>query len=168
MSSLFDSPKSQFEKLALSKTRFGDASVVATEQISPGEFVLQFYGEQLRGAEIEDFSHALQIGPDLYLDASGLLDDFVNHCCDPNCVVAKEGSRIVLRARREILSGEEITFDYATTMLDDPTTFECRCGADNCRGVLVTLPKLRFKERAALEAEGLIPQFMLDFIESES
>lgn len=40
---------------------------------------------------------------------------FLNHDCDPSCDVQVKGGRIHLVARRNIRSGDELTFDYATT-----------------------------------------------------
>jgi uncharacterized protein len=59
--------------------------------------------------------------------------DYVNHSCDPNCGIV--GS-VLLVARRRIAAGEEICFDYAMTDTDDYDEFECRCGSEQCRGVV--------------------------------
>jgi len=55
---------------------------------------------------------------------------FINHSCDPNCGLVGMGTGV---AMRDIVTGEEITFDYA--MLDNEEyDFPCHCGASNCRG----------------------------------
>jgi D-alanine--D-alanine ligase len=60
-----------------------------------------------------------------------------NHSCSPN--TAYEGLDIV--ALRDIAKGEELTLDYAS-FLDDQhmEPFQCRCGADNCRGLITGIP----------------------------
>ncbi|MFN8522125.1 MAG: SET domain-containing protein-lysine N-methyltransferase [Chloroflexota bacterium] len=54
----------------------------------------------------------------------------INHSCDPNAWV----TGLDLHARRPIAAGEEITMDYATMYAEPLVTFECRCGANICRG----------------------------------
>ncbi len=43
----------------------------------------------------------------------------------------------MLIALRPIEAGEEIRFDYSTTMSDDHWTMECRCGEPICRRVVL-------------------------------
>jgi SET domain-containing protein len=45
---------------------------------------------------------------------------------------------ILLVALRAIEAGEEITYDYAATMHDDPWEMKCNCGALECRGTIRT------------------------------
>ncbi len=56
--------------------------------------------------------------------------DYMNHSCAPNCGV--RGSVVVV-ARRDVASGEELTFDYGTTDTDR-WTLDCQCGSAACRG----------------------------------
>ena len=62
---------------------------------------------------------------------------FVNHCCEPNCetrLVTVAGTRrIVVYAKRLILPGEELAYDYKFP-LDDQYQIPCHCGAKRCRG----------------------------------
>jgi len=58
---------------------------------------------------------------------------FVNHSCTPNACGA--GMRDV--ATRAIDAGEEITVDYVAEQVPG-LRLQCNCGAQNCRGVLVT------------------------------
>ena len=58
-----------------------------------------------------------------------------NHACAPNAESVGIHGRIWLRARREILKGEEITYDYGYSFRDEPVA--CHCGADACAGVVV-------------------------------
>lgn len=54
---------------------------------------------------------------------------YTNHSCDPN--IAIQG-QIVFVAMRNIVPGEELTHDWATT--DDlDYVIECNCGSPNCR-----------------------------------
>ena len=53
----------------------------------------------------------------------------LNHSCDPNLHIV---GQITFRAMRDIVPGEELTFDYATGD-DDDWEMECGCGSTNCR-----------------------------------
>lgn len=63
---------------------------------------------------------------------------FMNHSCDPN-TWSLFGDDDIMVARRDIQPGEEVTYDYATTQVDMPLHFECRCGSANCRGIVTNL-----------------------------
>jgi hypothetical protein len=39
-------------------------------------------------------------------------------------------------ALRDISSGEELTLDYADLLNEESETFDCQCGAKNCRGTI--------------------------------
>jgi len=61
--------------------------------------------------------------------------DFVNHSCEPNA--GFKNSSISLVAMRDILAGEEITFDYAMSECIvglKGNEFDCDCGTSACRG----------------------------------
>ena len=69
----------------------------------------------------------------------------INHSCNPNSEMVNEEDRLFLFALRDMLPGEEITFDYGydvSHFLDHP----CRCGAPGCVGFIVSRsqwPQLR-------------------------
>lgn len=104
--------------------------------------VLSFGGEALARHDVADFSRCLQVGADRWLGPSGGMDDLVNHSCDPNCgLYLREGS-VQLVAIRDLEADEELTFDYSTSMRDEPWSMECECGAIRCRGVIEEFARL--------------------------
>jgi hypothetical protein len=79
----------------------------------------------------------IQIADDLFIGPRELEERegamiFSNHSCEPNIGVQ---GQIVFVALRQILPGEELTHDWATTD-DDDYTLECRCGAPTCRRIV--------------------------------
>jgi hypothetical protein len=79
----------------------------------------------------------IQIADDLFIGPRELEERegamiFSNHSCEPNIGVQ---GQIVFVALRQILPGEELTHDWATTD-DDDYILECRCGAPTCRRIV--------------------------------
>jgi SET domain-containing protein len=107
--------------------------VFASKPFPKGAEVLQFLGDVRDVSEFSDLTHALQIGPREFLSASGGIDDYVNHSCQPNCGIRDDEGRIILVALRPISRNEEISFDYSTTQSGGFWTMECQCGAPGCR-----------------------------------
>lgn len=56
-----------------------------------------------------------------------------NHSCDPNTAII--GMNVY--ATRDIEQGEELTLDYAVLLNEETESFQCHCGAANCRGVVM-------------------------------
>lgn len=85
-------------------------------------YTLQLKGNAFRRAIVDP----LQIGVNEYLDLEKPYI-FINHSCNPNAGIRGKNE---LFALINIQTGEEITFDYSTTVDE---TFLCQCGARNCR-----------------------------------
>lgn len=117
--------------------------VMAAREIHNGDHIMHFTGHPLSFAETKktkEESFNLQIGQDqyLYLDEPYRL---INHSCDPSCGVTPG---LDLVALRDIRKGEELTYDYSTTMLENSWTMQCSCGSPRCRKEVrdfTTLPK---------------------------
>lgn len=64
----------------------------------------------------------------------------MNHSCDPNCEMEKWNVnglwRMAVFAKRDILPGEEITYDYNFSLFNTDQGQECKCGSQDCRGVI--------------------------------
>jgi SET domain-containing protein len=107
--------------------------VFTEEPIAAGTFIIPFTGPFLHYKDTTPETYALQIGPDLYVGASGNFDDYVNHSCEPNCGLKIDGTTVKLHAIRDIQPGEELFFDYSTTMDEDDFEMTCWCGKPSCR-----------------------------------
>lgn len=106
----------------------------AKQDIIVGETIMIFVGEVidfdtaiLKAPQYE--GDPLQIDKNIYmnLEAPGR---FANHSCDPNAGVRND---VELIALKNIKAGEEIYFDYSTTMDEDYWEMQCGCGSVNCR-----------------------------------
>lgn len=120
--------------------RFRTICFLEGEEIPVEEMVKRVNKGILKGSD------PLGIDDDLYIQLKELPRTF-NHSCNPNAFIRKKNELIALK---NIKKGEEITYDYSTTMNDDEIKVEgfwkakCKCGSDNCRGIIdqfKTLPK---------------------------
>lgn len=117
--------------------------VFTTKARNRGEEVVKLFGPIIDSsaaiAKGEKERDPLQNGENSYIDLEEPMRS-VSHSCNPSCGV-RDGNRLI--TLRDLAPGEEITFDYSTTMDEDRWTMECTCGAFECRGVVkdfVTLP----------------------------
>jgi hypothetical protein len=102
---------------------------------------------------------ALQVGPETFLAEDPehpRMDDFINHSCDPN-VGFTEGT-LILFALREIQKGEELFWDYSTSINEAGWKINCACGAENCRGAIQSYCDLPKPEQSRLQ--GIILAYL--------
>ena len=62
---------------------------------------------------------------------------FINHSCDPNCVVYTLRGKIWVLALKDIQKDEELTYNYNFSFNDDYEDYPCSCGAHNCIGYIL-------------------------------
>jgi SET domain-containing protein len=128
--------------------------VFATRPIHAGEQLVALEGWHARTADLDDAWFAMQLGPDLWLCSHGdSLDDCINHSCQPNAGFTTGAP--VLFALRDSAAGEEITWDYSTSLSEPGWTLECRCGTPSCRGTVRSWPELSDTDRARLRPIAL-------------
>ena len=61
---------------------------------------------------------------------------YINHSCDPNCESDIIKGRIWIIAIRDIVKGEELSYNYGYD-LDSYEDHPCRCGSYNCTGYIL-------------------------------
>lgn len=128
--------------------------VFATQPIASGERIAEVQGWLAAGNELDENWFALQVGPDLWLCSDGeSLDDCINHSCDPNAGFVT--GKPVLHALRAIAAGEEIAWDYSTSLAEAGWTLDCCCGAARCRKIVRSWWELRDEERRRLRPMAL-------------
>jgi uncharacterized protein len=87
---------------------------------------------------------------------------YVNHSCGPNSKIVKKNRKLFLVAIQAILNGEEIVFDYSTTLAsNDIWSMKCNCGSDMCRGVVKRFSLLPKNLRERYIQDRIVPQFIL-------
>lgn len=116
--------------------------VIATQDIAVGTIVQKFDGPIVKYEDVP-IEERCYVG----CQADGLCTipltcaRYINHSCDPNCLISPHGDVLAVRLIKE---GEEITFDYVTisrkefeqnpqAFFWDPVwSFDCQCHAPNC------------------------------------
>jgi uncharacterized protein len=135
--------------LEVRKTTHKGRGVFATQFIPAGTRVLAIEGQRYRAGDVPPESFAMQVDDDWWICSDGqTLDDCVNHCCEANCGFLKNDP--VLYALRDIAAGEELSWDYSTSICYADWSLECLCGSKNCRGVILPFDRLTAEQQARL------------------
>lgn len=129
------------------------AGCFALDDIPKGTRVLEYTGERITKDEGDDrydgrpFTYLFGVGDgDVVIDGHGMAM-FVNHSCDSNCETDEEDGRVYIESIRDIVAGEELTYDYC--LYDGEDEAPCHCGSSNCRGSMYSPEWLRKMRRAA-------------------
>ncbi len=120
--------------------------------IRKGQFIAEYVGEVIDAKEMTKrmTSHGrgisklymMQLGNGKFLDArnKGGVTRFINHSCDPSCVLehwrVERDTRCAIFALKDIEAGEEVTFDYQWQHRPGRARTKCLCGTQKCRGTL--------------------------------
>lgn len=135
--------------------------VFASRDLAPGEIILAIEGPIIDFAETKRRGPrecmAIQIGPDQYIDTKppGV---FVNHSCEPNAGIRQNQNLVALR---KIRPGQEIRYDYSTTMEEDSFAMQCLCGAPTCREWIRDFSTLPRSLRERYLAQDIVMDFIL-------
>ena len=135
--------------------------VFANKQFEPGERILTFSGRRIDQRDpihlTDEGANLLQTGKHTYIfpNPPGL---YVNHSCNPNAGVNK-GRRLI--ALKQIEAGEEIRFDYSTTMDDGLWRMECRCTHMNCRQEIRDFCELPADIQDRYVLAGVVPKYLV-------
>ena len=112
----------------------------ALDWIPKGSHIATFGGpiltaEQFSLQTADVRSRSIQIERDSFITGPPHREpgDTINHSCEPNCGM-RNATQIV--TMRDVLEGEELTYDYAMSDISDYDEFRCGCGAQFCRGTV--------------------------------
>lgn len=142
--------KRQYASVRVIQTEKKGYGLVAASDILENLFVYEYVGEVIDEktfrARMVDYDrrnlrhfYFMMLAKDAFIDATekGSLARFCNHLCLPNAYVDKwvvgDKLRMGIFAKRRILCGEEITFDYNVDRYGAQSQ-QCHCGESNCMG----------------------------------
>lgn len=145
-------------------------AVYAGQAFTAGQTIVPFTGTLWDRASLPETlqdatDRYVQIERDRFLGPSGQVDDLINHSCDPNAGLQFGGTGPVLVALRPIAVGEEVQWDYSTTILDHQWSMRCKCGAAICRGVIGDARDVPDGVLARYGAAGILPPYVAEAIE---
>lgn len=99
----------------------------------------------------------VQIDYDTYIDLKEP-GRSANHSCNPNSGIVKNS---ILIAIEDIFAGEEICYDYSTTMMENYWTMVCKCGSKDCRGVIKDFHLLPETVKKRYLKLGIVQEFIV-------
>ena len=153
--------------VVIGRARIG-RGVFAARSFRRGETVLGIEGRVVNYMRLWDregsrfAANCIRFGPETYLDPGDGPAGFLNHACNPNTAIAKSANRLFVVAARRIAQGEEIVFDYSTTIGDDDVwRMRCKCGDASCRRLIRNFGSLLLERRAHYLANGFVPPFIV-------
>ncbi len=117
--------------LRVGKSRTG-RGLFALEAIPKGACVIEYIGRPATPKQMEE-----NTGKYLFWTSAKTMIDgnirentarYINHSCRPNCEVDQKGKRIFIFAKRRILPGEELFYDYGDEYYEQYfSRGRCRC-----------------------------------------
>ncbi|XP_078663656.1 uncharacterized protein LOC144906854 isoform X1 [Branchiostoma floridae x Branchiostoma belcheri] len=110
----------------VSRADINGKCVIANTNIKAGTHLFTLYGDKQRQPTL----YTIQVASHAHIHPEGKLI-FVNHSCSPNTQFQFSPSWD-LYAARDILPGEELTFDYTTTEWQMAQPFQCSCCSTKC------------------------------------
>lgn len=153
----------------IKKTKNKGKGVFALRSFQKGELVHIFSGDRLTSKKIDLRIHAgletcddpLQISRTIYIDLDELSRS-INHSCNPNCGIRQE---LKLYAIRDIAVGDEISFDYSTTVPQYKSWWKmrCHCKSPNCRKVISSFNKIPKKHLDYYRKLKILPLWVQKF-----
>lgn len=152
------------EKIYISESTLG-RGVFARVPIHPKETIFYLTGKVIDFDEAVALPHeayVIQVGIDRYIDPYSPAK-FLNHSCNPNSGFVDE---IRLIATRAILPGEEIRFDYSTTMRERHWELDCHCGSPQCRQRIRDFDLLPVALQTYYLKLGIVQNFIVEEIET--
>ena len=109
-------------------------------------------------------SYFLQVDLDKYIKPAFPFYLF-NHSCAPNCGI---NEYLQLFCLRDIKAGEELQWDYSTSMLERGWTLDCDCGQPHCRKLITDFDLLpRHLQMKYLDMQIVLP-YIRKYLETKT
>ncbi len=122
---------SNLYKVIKTKTGLGLATKIP---INKGEVIIEYLGDMISTQQANEHPnrYLFEINSRWTIDGSARSNTarYINHACKPNCEAEQRGKRIFICAKRNIKTGEELTFDYGKEYFDEYIKpVGCKCAA---------------------------------------
>ena len=161
---VLDAIRTPTNLFAVSENHLGKA-VFAAAPFVEGDRLMSFTGRRFRADRIPSLMRGqsdryVQVTPDHYMGPSGRIDDLVNHSCAPNAGLRFTDKGVFLVAIRDIASGEEICWDYSTTLAESNWHMICQCKTPDCRRVIGNFSTLSPERQEWFRSRNLVAPYL--------
>jgi hypothetical protein len=161
---VLDAIRTPTNLFAVSENHLGKA-VFAAAPFAEGDRLMSFTGRRFRADRIPSLMHGrsdrfVQVTPDHYMGPSGRIDDLVNHSCTPNAGLRFTEQGVFLVAIRDIAPGEEICWDYSTTLAESNWHMICQCKMPDCRRVIGNFSTLSPERQEWFRSRNLVAPYL--------
>jgi hypothetical protein len=129
------------------------AGCYTTSPIAKGTRVVEYTGDRVSNEEGDrlyqdkDYTYLFALDGGTHLVDGYGMAMYINHSCEPNCETEQSRGRIWIIARRNIKTGEELTYDY--NLFDGEGDAPCTCGTHHCRGTMYSWDEVRKQKTEA-------------------
>ncbi|MFA7319740.1 MAG: SET domain-containing protein-lysine N-methyltransferase [Parcubacteria group bacterium] len=118
-------------KFSVKRSKSG-LGLFAMVDFAKEDFVIEYTGEKLPNsiADNKNSKYIFALNSRSSIDGSARknIARYINHSCWPNCEAETRGQRILIRAKRKIKAGEELSYDYGKEYFDEYIKPNgCRC-----------------------------------------
>jgi uncharacterized protein len=152
------------KRLEIKDTKKYGKGVYAREDIKKGSVVYVLSGPTMTpddfakmvNSDKEDIDDPLQVGKRTYIDLDKISRIF-NHSCSPSTGVRK---RSEIFALKDIKKGEQITYDYSSTIAPTEWKMRCGCNSNNCRKILGDIRSIAKKQLNYYKQSGSLQRYM--------
>jgi hypothetical protein len=149
---------------SVGETHLGKA-VYAAQGFAEGDTIIRFTGRRFRADRVPSLMRGasdrfVQVTPEHYMGPSGRIDDLINHSCAPNAGLRFAASGVFLVAVRAIAPGEEIAWDYSTTLKESNWHMICQCRSAECRRVIGNFETLSPERQEWFRARNLVAPYL--------
>lgn len=152
-------------EVVVDNTRHG-RGIFAPIDIAADTAIMQFQGNIVYREDVISRGdlqcYPVQVGPDKYVDI-GEPERFINHSCDPNSGLTSD---LLLISIKPISSGDQITFDYSTTMNERFWTMNCDCRSPICRGIVQDFDLLPVERQQYYLKRSIVQNFIAEEVGS--
>lgn len=154
--------RKRYAKLYTRDTAGKGHGLFAGEDLVAGQFVMEYVGEtvsskelnhrlqrlreaSLKNGEVMKHLYVMQLKPGVFLDArrKGSISRFINHSCEPNCLIeiwtVGKRLRVGIFTMKDIPANGELNFDYQWSPSKGRPPTKCLCGTPSCRGTIEVL-----------------------------
>ena len=128
-----ESRRKQHRGLIVKRSAPGRGLGLYTETaIKRGSFVIEYTGHLILTSVADTLKtkYLFEIDEKLTVNGShrGNVARYINHACEPNCEAEIDGTRIMIYAKKNILAGEELSYDYGDEYFNEfIKPYGCKC-----------------------------------------